>query len=404
MPDALPSPDEPILIAGAGIGGLTLALALARQGRRVIVIEKRTALEEVGAGIQLSPNASHVLIGLGVGTPLLRAAGEPSGLDVRNGRSGTLLAAAPLGAAMRERYGAPWLVIHRADLQTILLDAVRSTPFVKLCFGRSLSGVEDADKGVVAIARSAHQEERFTGAALIGADGLWSRTASLIRDRSKPYFGGHVAWRGTVPRERCPDALPADRTGLWLGPRAHLVHYPIRGGRMINVVAVIEGRDASPGWSRPGDAVLCRQRFADWAQPARALIAAVDDWTIWSLYERRPRRRWTRGRVTLMGDAAHPVLPFLAQGGALAIEDAAVLAGAIAAAPDDLAAAFADYEADRRPRASRVQKAARANGPIYHMGFPLALARDMVIRNSGTPLTDRYDWIYRWRADAAEAG
>lgn len=390
---------SPVLIAGAGIGGLTLALALARRGIAVALLEKRTALEEAGAGIQLSPNASRILIELGLGRALSRAAGEPARLSVRSGRTGALLAASPLGEAMRERYGAPYYVIHRADLQMLLLDAVRSTAKIRLHFGRSIRSIDRNDADVSITAEGTSGTETFTGRALIGADGVWSKTARLAGDSSEPVFRGHVAWRGTIDAARTPASIARDETGLWLGPGAHLVHYPVRNGGRLNIVAVAENPIAERGWSRQGDAAVCRRRFRDWPEPVRALLEQVDSWLVWSLFDRSARSRWSRGRTTLLGDAAHPVLPYLAQGGALAIEDAAVLA-ALLDGTEDVPAALARYESLRKPRASRVQEAARSNGRTYHMGFPLSAARDVVIRRTGEALTERYSWIYGWRPEA----
>jgi salicylate hydroxylase len=394
MPESLP-----VLIVGAGIGGLTLALALARRGQEVVVLEKRTALEEAGAGIQLSPNASRVLIDLGLGRALTRAAAEPVRLTVRSGRSGDVLASSPLGAAMRERYGAPYCLIHRADLQMILLDALRSTTKMRLHFGRGIRSIDRKADRILVTADCVSGSETFEGRALIGADGIWSKTAALAGDASEPVFRGHVAWRGTLETARVPADIAGDETGLWLGPGAHLVHYPIRNGSLINVVAAVENPIAERGWSRHGDSAVCRRRFRDWPEPVRALIDQVDAWLVWSLFDRSPRKRWSKGRMTLLGDAAHPVLPYLAQGGALAIEDAAVLAGLLGGT-EDVPSALLRYEAIRKPRASRVQAAARSNGRAYHLGFPLSVARDLMIRRSGAALTDRYSWIHGWRPDS----
>jgi salicylate hydroxylase len=388
--------DRPTLIVGAGIGGLTLALSLARRGRDVILIERRTALEEEGAGIQLSPNASRVLIGLGLAKPLARIAGEPDRLVVRRGRTGAILAAAPLGGTMRRRFGAPYCVAHRADLQMILLDAVRALPQVRILFGRSIEAIRSVDDAVEADIMGATGIETLTGQALIGADGLHSRVAVLLGDASEPAFHGHVAWRGTFDAARMPEGIAAGDTGLWLGPGAHLVHYPLRGGSRINVVAVVGNKSAeTPGSPGEGEAAGPAERFEAWARPARALLDAVEAWRAWPLYDRASRKSWTVGRATLLGDAAHPVLPFLAQGGALAIEDAVVLAAELTSA-DDAVTAMKRYEASRRPRVERVQRTARRNGRTYHLGFPLDLARDIVIGRTGERLTDRYDWIYGW--------
>ncbi|MCP8940334.1 FAD-dependent monooxygenase [Alsobacter sp. SYSU M60028] len=389
----------PILIAGAGIGGLTAALALARAGQSVTLLEKRTRLTEVGAGLQLSPNASRVLIGLGLGPALARAACEPDRIVVRRGGDAATLAEMPLGR-MRERFGAPYYVIHRADLQTILFDAVRGTSGIRLAFGREVALAETVEAGVRVTSQTAGGPETLTGNCLIGADGLWSRVARAMGDDSEPDFIGYVAWRGTMPIEAAPVAFRGTQTGLWLGRGCHVVHYRVSGGRQLNVVAVLHDANSEPGWSREGDAAAFRARVGPWAAPAlRELIEAVPEWQVWSLFDRRPRKRWIKGRVALLGDAAHPVLPFLAQGGACAIEDAAVLADLVAENPSDPAAALPAYELLRRPRASALQAAARKNGRIYHMAGPMALARDFVMRRKGGEALMRgYDWVYSWTA------
>ncbi|PSC04382.1 FAD-binding monooxygenase [Alsobacter soli] len=395
------SGDQTVLIAGAGIGGLTAALALGRTGRPVTVLERRTKVEEVGAGIQLSPNASRLLIDLGLGPALSRAAGEPKRLVIRNGESGRTLAEMPLADAMRQRYGAPYYVVHRADLQTILLDAVRGLPNVRLQFGRTVSSVDTEGDGVTVAVETASGPETARGALLIGADGLWSRVAAAIGDHTEADFTGYVAWRATIPVGDVPPLFQKPETGLWLGPGAHIVHYPIRGGQVVNVVAIMKDREAERGWSRPGDAETQRRRFRNWAPELSGLLSRMDQWLVWSLFDRGPRETWTSGRVVLLGDAAHPVLPLLAQGGALAIEDVAVLSRELARTPGDVPGALRAYEARRRPRAKRVQAASRANATNYHLSGPFGLVRNVVLgRLSGTRLIDRYDWLYGWKPEA----
>lgn len=389
--------DRPFIIAGAGIAGLTLALMLARQGRKVALIEKRSRIDEVGAGLQISPNASRILLGLGLGPALSRVAGEPTALIIRDGRSGDTLGTMPQGEAMRQAYGAPYWQIHRADLQTVLLDAVRSESQISLSFGRGITGLQHNDQGVTIETETANQSRMLIeGEALIGADGVWTRTAALLGDASEPRFTGYTAWRASLPIEQAPALFHTNTTGLWLGPHAHLVHYQLRGGRLLNIVAVIGDRTAEPGWSRPGDAALCEARFRSWAQPVRALLSAVPEWHIWSLYDRPPRPHAARGRATLIGDAFHPVLPFLAQGAAMAIEDCEVLTTELMQSPN-IETAFQNYVRLREPRARRVQQEARFNGKIYHMPTLLSWARNLKLRNtSPDAFFQRYAWLYSW--------
>ncbi len=389
-------PDSPFLIAGAGIGGLTSALALARIGQPSIIVEQRTRIDDIGAGIQLSPNVSRILIELGFGPALAKAAAEPKQLLIRSGKSGKILGGMALGDAMRNQYGAPYLTIHRADLQTILLDAVRGSDAIRLAFGRTVAAIDDNSQMSVTIrCDSQSASENVTGKALIGADGLWSNVARLIGDPSKPEFRKHIAWRGLVARKDWPADLPTIETRLWLGPGAHLVHYPIRRGEFINLVAVTSDIDNAPGWSRAGEPSMIQKRFARWHPDAVRAIHAVSEWTIWSLFDRAPRKAWSDNRVVLLGDAVHPVLPFLAQGAALAIEDAYVLSTELSKKPDDPGAAFTAYADIRKPRTSKVQAAARRNGDIYHMRWPLSMGRDFTM--SRMTFADHYSWIYDWR-------
>lgn len=390
---------EPILVAGAGIGALTFALAASRRGIRTTLIERRTRVEEAGAGIQLSPNASRILIDLGLGPALTRLSAEPERLHVRDGRTGATLASMKLGNAMRDAYGAPYLTLHRADLQTILLDAIRGDANARLVFGRKVTQIDDMRAAVTITTESASANETFCGRALIGADGLRSTVAHLIGDRTKPVFSRNTAWRGTIPRADWPNTLDARETGLWLGPNAHIVHYPIRGGALMNIVAISADKTGEEGWSRPGDPALLQTRFGSWFAPLRGALAAVPEWQIWSLYDAPPRHVWSRGNVTLLGDAAHPVLPFLAQGAALAIEDSAQLVREISQLPHDLAQAFAAYETTRKPRTARVQAAARQNASNFHAAWPLSAARNFVMRR--TDLARRYAWLYGWQPSAS---
>lgn len=386
---------HPILVAGAGIGALTFALAASRLGIETILIERRTKIEEIGAGIQLSPNASRILIQLGLGPALSRVSAEPERLHVRDGRTGMPLSSMKLGNAMREAYGAPYLTLHRADLQTILLDAVRGDANTRLVFGRKVTRIDHTPANVTVATEAATGAETFHGCALIGADGLWSTVAHLIGNQQKPRFSNNTAWRGTISRAAWPATLPASETGLWLGPDAHIVHYPIRGGALMNIVAITADKTGEEGWNRPGDPALLQKRFEAWSPSVRNALSCVPEWQIWSLYDTPPRRQWSKGNVTLLGDAAHPVLPFLAQGAALAIEDAAILVREIIRSPHDLGRAFSAYETVRKPRAARVQAAARQNASTFHATWPLSTARNFIMRR--TDLMKRYAWLYGWR-------
>jgi salicylate hydroxylase len=386
-----------IIIAGAGIGGLTCALALIRRGFRVGVLEQAEALEPVGAGIQLFPNATRILIDLGLADRLAPAVVAPQEIRVLRGRNAREIVRADL-RAVPFRYGAPYWVVHRGDLQAALVEALRASPDGALNLGRRVEDFAVHAHGVTAQTRAAGGQRDEHGMALVGADGLWSRIRSRLGDAATAQFCGRTAWRATLAAERVPAELRAPDVSLWLGPDAHLVHYPIRGGGALNIVAIVRDDWQSPEWNEPGDRAEILAKFAGWAAEPRALLASADAWSKWALFERQPLRTWSKGPVTVLGDAAHPMLPFLAQGGAMAIEDAAVLADCLARWPDGPAQAFESYEGLRRPRTSRAVRKSRHNGWIYHLSGPAAVARNIVLSQMrGEGLLGRYDWLYDWR-------
>jgi salicylate hydroxylase len=395
-----------VVIAGAGIGGLTSALSLAHRGLRVVVLDQAERLDEAGAGIQLSPNASRVLIDLGLGDRLRTTAVVPHAVRMLRARDGAEIVHIPLGAAAT-RFGAPYWVIHRGDLQAALLEAARTHPDVRLALGVRVDRFAVHSNGVTVKAVRAHPLLNgpvgfdADGMALIGADGIWSSVRGLLSDLEPARFAKRVAWRAVVPSEMAPALAREPMVNLWFGRRSHLVHYPVAAGRLINLVAIADDDWHDQGWSAQStpNEVLTRFRLGAWSRVARDLIGIPDRWLKWALCDRPPASRWGDGPVTLLGDAAHPMLPFLAQGAAMAIEDAAVLAAQMAAHPNDPAQALRAYEAQRRGRTTRMQRSARRVGALYHYSGPDALARDFVMRRlGGERLLKRYDWIYDWRA------
>jgi salicylate hydroxylase len=387
------SAEPPVVIAGGGIGGLTLALALARRGIPVEVLERAPALAEIGAGLQLSPNACRVLDRLGLGPALDRVAIEPDWLRMRDGRSGEPVASLPLGRA-QQRWGAPYRLVHRADLQDILHAAATAAgAVIRLDCG--VIGFED--RGVEGVAVTCSQGS-VAGRALVGADGIGSALRGALGDGSAAAVSGTAAWRALVPAARWPHGVPRSEVTLWMGAGGHLVAYPLRGGELLNVVACIPARHRTAG---SADVAVLRRFFARWAPAVRALPDAAA-WSVTPLCDRPPGYGTGRGAVVLIGDAAHPALPHLAQGAALAIEDAAVLAARLAAGPNDLERMFRRFEQGRSARVARVQREARRNGRIYGMGPISAAARDLALRAMGPELLlGRLDWLYGWGRRAA---
>ena len=382
-----------MVVVGAGVGGLAAALALWAKGVRPLVLERAPELGEAGAGVQLGPNAVRVLDALGVGGEVRAAAFRPDAVEVRRASDSRLLLRAPLGEAAEQRWGAPYLQLHRADLQALLLAAVRARDAADLRLG---CAVEAAGAGgEVRLAGG----ETLRAHAVIVADGVRSRgRAAVAPDDPPARRTGQTAWRATVDAAALPVGVVPPTAAVWTAPRRHFVHYPVRGGDLINLVGVSEvGEAAQEGWMQRGDPAVFAQLFSGWPEPVASLVRAVPQVWTWALHDRPPARRMAAGRVALLGDAAHPMLPFLAQGAAMSIEDAWSLADALAGA-GVVEARLAAYAAARLPRVRRVQRASSRNARLFHLpdalaGLAFGAAATLDGFKPGGAMA-RLDWLY----------
>ncbi len=389
------------IVVGAGVGGLTAALALARAGLSVTVVEQAQALGEVGAGLQVSPNATRVLFNLGLETELSALAFRPEAVEARGWRRGQEISRAPLGESARERYGFPYFHMHRADLISVLEQACRAEAGIALRLGSEVVACPGDGTPALDLASG----ERLEADILVGADGIRSVVREALFGPAAPRFTGQVAWRGLVPAERLKDAGIRPVASLWMGPGAHFVHYFVRGGTLVNFVGVVERSDwREESWSSRGEAADLRRDFAGWHPSVRRIVEAApeDACFRWALFDRDPLPEWGRGAVTLLGDACHPTLPFMAQGACMAIEDAAVLAGCLAGCGRaGIPAALMRYAALRQARTAGIQAGSRRNATIYHLAPPFSWARNLVM-GAGLGMGSTMDGLYRY--DALSAG
>jgi salicylate hydroxylase len=386
-----------VIVAGGGIGGLSTAIALARKGIPVRLIERDAEFSTAGAGIQLGPSATRLLRAWGVDKALLPRAGTPEGIRVYDGLSGACLTRMPLGAYAESRYGAPYLIAHRADLHAALRTTAEQFPNIDISRSFAFDHCDVTDQGLKVTNKDG---AAINGRALIGADGVHSLVRKALFSHYKLFFSGKTAWRALLPADQAPAPMAENIVGLWLAPHAHFVHYPIEGGKTISLVAVIGDDPAPEGWGVLASATSLAPHFSRWTSEVRALLRSIDSWKRWSLMRlSNPLPRWSEGPVTLLGDAAHPVMPFLASGGVLAIEDAATLAEELSKTPDEPAAAFQRYEATRIPRTRRVQSESWRNGLIYHSAGLVRWARNKLItKRPPETLLTRNDWLYSYRA------
>ncbi|HEV8312893.1 MAG TPA: 3-hydroxybenzoate 6-monooxygenase, partial [Burkholderiaceae bacterium] len=353
---------KPVLVAGGGIGGLAAALALTRQGLRVKVLEQAPQLGEIGAGIQLGPNAFAAFDALGIGPIARSRAVYTDEMVMHDALDETLVGRIPTGEAFRRRFGNPYAVIHRADVHTSLLEGARASDRIQVLTGTTVQRIEQDDDGV-----TVHDAQGGThrGIALIGADGVKSAVRRhYVGDA--PRVSGHVVYRAVVDKKDFPADLQWNAASIWVGPNCHLVHYPLRGGEQYNVVVTFHSRETEEWSVREGSREEVQSYFEGICPKARQLIDLPKDWKRWATADREPIAQWTYGRVTLLGDAAHPTLQYLAQGACMAMEDAVTLGEALRATGNDVAKAFALYQRSRVARTARVVLSAREMGRIFH--------------------------------------
>lgn len=390
-----------IAVAGGGIAGLTSALCLQRRGFRVQVFEKNAGPSPYGAGIQVSPNAYKVLAGLGLEHAVQSVGFAPQSVDIHNGINGKPLTHFSLGETATSRHGAPYLVLHRADLAQILHRACEETEDIEVLFDHSVDELKFQTNGVVVVAHTQSGSIERDYAAVVGADGVWSNLRRFAKGAAVPEFTGRIAWRALVPSEALDTRFSRTSTGLWLGPKAHVVHYPLNKGRTINVVAITptpQGLVDEPRkWQKTDNTDSRLAAFHSWTSAVQDIVSAEAVWGGWPLYRVKRMTKCATGSLCLIGDAAHATEPYAAQGGACAIEDADVLAEACATERDDLDVAFLRYEQVRRDRVNKVLALTQANRRVYHLQFPATLARDLAMKCAPQErLQQRMDWLYGW--------
>ena len=390
-----------ICIIGAGLGGLSAALALLQKGFRVTVLEQAAALGEIGAGVQLGPNAVGVLYRMGLQAPLEQVTCETLGKRVRLWNTGQTWPLFDLGTVAREMYGYPYLTVHRADLHRVLVDAVRALQPDALVLNAKLHSLQTRSDGV---SLQLADGRVWEADAVIGADGVHSRVRAALFGEDAPRYSGVMAWRGVIDASKLPTHTREPYGTNWVGPGAHVVQYPLRQGALMNFVGAIEGnRWEIESWSERGTREECLGDFVGWHEEVQAMIHAIEVPYKWVLKVRDPMDTWSQGSVTLLGDACHPTLPFLAQGAAMAMEDGYMLARAMALCPTDPTQAFARYEAVRKERTARVVEGSAANTKRFHnpaLAHAQGAAEYVEREWNEARVKERYEWLFKYDVDA----
>jgi salicylate hydroxylase len=385
-------------IVGGGIGGLTAALALLRKGHEVSIYEQASQLQEVGAGLQISPNGVRVLFELGLEKEIRQVCFEPEGKEIRLWNTGDTWKLFDLGVESQARYGFPYITIHRNDLHQILVKAVEQAAPGSIHLDHRFTSV-DRNDGRVTIAFDGKPSASFD--VVIGADGVHSKMRELLFGSGPAKFTGIVAWRGVIPAELLPERLTRPIGTNWVGPGGHVIHYPIRRGELINFTSVIERQDWTiESWSTPGTNQEYHDDYPGWHADVHAYIAAIPQPFKWALIARPPMQQWVKGRIALLGDACHPSLPFLAQGAVMALEDACILARAFEEF-DTVDEALDRYQQARIPRTTRAVQGAYANTERFHnptLADPAGAQIYVDEQWAADKVVDRYEWLFRYDA------
>jgi salicylate hydroxylase len=386
----------PVIVAGGGIGGLAAALALVRQGFTVKVLEQAPHIGEIGAGIQLGPNAFHAFDALGVGDKARSRAVYTDEMVMHDALDETLVGRIPTGEAFRQRFDNPYAVIHRVDVHLSLLEGAQETGRVEFLTGTHVERVEQDADGVTVYDQHGNA---YRGIALIGADGV----KSVVRKQfvnDPPRVSGHVVYRAVIDKKDFPENLQWNAASIWVGPNCHLVHYPLRGGEQYNVVVTFHSRDKEEWGVTEGSPEEVQSYFQGICPKARQLIELPKNWKRWATADREPIDTWSFGRVTLLGDAAHPTLQYLAQGACMALEDAVTLGEALRVNNNDFVKAFELYQRSRVARTARIVLSAREMGRIFHAKGVERLVRNDLWKGRGAErFYDAMEWLYGWNAD-----
>lgn len=382
----------PILIAGGGIGGLAAALAVSRAGLPAHVLEKSPRFTEIGAGLQLAPNATCMLDRLGILEAVRPHAIFPDRLVMKDAVSGEPITSLDLGPKFREHFGFPYVLMHRGELLAAELAACQANPLVTLEANKEVAAVEDLGDGA---AVHCGDGSRYECDVLVGADGLWSVVRKLVHDDGDPICAQFVAYRGTIPVAEAPSGTDLRNMTIWVGPDMHFVQYAVKSGQLLNQVAVFRSRfykSDSDDWGTPRE---LDQHYAAFCAPVREAVSKVGRDRRWPMYDRLPIPNWTRNRITLLGDAAHPMLQYIAQGACQALEDAVCLGESLGRFPRDPAPALAAYQSQRIPRSARVQRIALFFGEVKHVDGVGRILRNALLARRAPDDFEYFEWLYR---------